>query len=541
MNTLARALVSLSAFFHTLPVLAQVLDAGFPAQAATTATGLATDSTTVTAKGMVTSRTFTAASLQSCISGRPSAVTVTAGKKAGTTRIDSSNAKEAEAKITWDFGSDFPAQSFKSSSFEIILLNESSIPEVILSASATVALGKGNRSAVTTPAATIRFANIKVNQKLSPTGTAVEFDFSKVLGKQLDNPSTTVRSLTLQLASPVACNSTILLRLAHLKPRSLAKGMDVGSINRQGPSPGAERAGTPTPGANPGYNYCDDPSVIAEMQRRDSEYNDLSSGCSEMKTSCANLKGGGYALSSETKDKPQGEECANNKCDGAPGICSEWSFCMPPQFKDFQNPWFEVAGASVAEVHSSKYGGLHWPCLDKKSIDQSKQICTMTPTELESSVLASMQVGKRCKLPDGSNKGVCSNEGMCVPDVNSCEGKGNCDVCGPPAEKRICWNYSCVTKEEAKYQLCQTTKPIGGGQGICLPCFAMIDRNADGVCSFGIKAGDPRGFSMEGSTCSRPVKVKDEMRLIEGRCKNNSCVLNSLPVTPTPRATAGSY
>lgn len=52
----------------------------------------------------------------------------------------------------------------------------------------------------------------------------------------------------------------------------------------------------------------DDPSVIAEMQRRDSEYNDLSSGCSEMKTSCANLKGGGYALSSETKDKPQGEE-----------------------------------------------------------------------------------------------------------------------------------------------------------------------------------------------------------------------------------------
>jgi hypothetical protein len=541
MHTIARALFSLSACFYTLPALAQVLDVGFPAQAATTATGLVTDLTTVQGSGVVTSRTLTATSLRSCVSGKPSTVTVTSGKKPGTTRWDSSNSKQGEAKITWEFGADFTAQTFKNSSFEIVLLNDSSTPEVVVSASATLVTGRVNGPVATAPAATIRYTNIRVNQKLSPTGTPVEFDFGKTLRTQPNDPSTVIRSLTLQLTSPVVCNSTILVRLAHLKPRSLAKGMDVVSINREGLYPASGRAGMPTPVATPGYNHCDDPSVIAEMRERDGEYNYMTSGCSEMKTRCRNLEGSGYVLSSETTDRPEGEKCANNKCDGAPGICNEWAICMPPQFKDFHNPWFEVAGASVVEVRSGKYGSLHWPCFDKKSIDQSKQICTMGPKELEAAVLASMLVGKRCKLPDGSNKGVCSNEGMCIPDPNSCEGKGNCDVCGPPAENRICWNYSCVTKQEAKYQLCQTTSPIGGGQGICLPCFAMIDRNSDGVCSFGVKAGDSRGFSMEGSICSRPVKVKDETRFIEGRCKNNSCVFNSPPATPTPRATAGSY
>ena len=151
-----------------------------------------------------------------------------------------------------------------------------------------------------------------------------------------------------------------------------------------------------------------------------------------------------------------------------------------------------------------------------------------------------MLVGKRCKLPDGTNKGICSNEGLCVPDPSSCESKSNCDVCGDPAEKKICWNNSCVTKEEAKFQLCQTTSPLGGGQGICSPCFAMINRNSDGVCGTSVMAvrpGNPRGMSMEGSPCWRPVMINNEQRGVKGICKNNTCVLNSLQSTPRPTGT----
>jgi hypothetical protein len=545
MQTTFRFFISLSACFYALPVFAQVLDLGLPAQVATTATGLQTDSTTVNASGVVTSRTLTATSPEACVKGKVASVSV-ASEKDGVTLVKIENSRKGRATVTWEFDAGASAQIIRNSMLEVVLANVSSTPEVVIAASATVVTS--NKGEPTTASTTTGYTGIKLDQRSSRVGKLVVFDLQRSAKKKgPDVSATVIRSLTLQLSSPTACSSLIAVRQARLKPWSNAKGMALVTIHQGRNSNGGGQEGLQSPQAspspNPSADPCNDPDVIAEMRERDKRRYEESSGCAQQKTSCSGRPDGSYEtwISAVTR-LPAGAECRNNKCEDAPGVCT-YGVCTPPQFEDFMNPWFDVVGDRITETKSSRNGSLDWSCFDYKWIYESKQLCTIQPDELEKAILASMLVGKRCKLPDGTNKGICSNEGLCVPDPSSCESKSNCDVCGDPAEKKICWNNSCVTKEEAKFQLCQTTSPLGGGQGICLPCFAMINRNSDGVCGssvIAVKPGDRRGFSMEGSPCWRPVMINNEQRGVKGICKNNTCVLNSLQSTPRPTGTPRS-
>lgn len=490
-------------------------------QAATTSVGKGADSTTKTSKPgqeLWSSRTFSAKTSQACVVGKPSSVGVANGG-AGITSIDIRNAK-GEVSVTWNFGSGIPAARFPYSGVQVVLVNSSGVPEINVGA---VAVLSTNVAPIT-----IGHLGVRVDRNLSPGGRIVPFKFERVSPSLLKHPSTIIRSLTLRLSSPAACDTSFTIHSARFVPRTIdkSKSKDSGKVagvsTREGEASSDQSSSSSSrvPSANP----CnDDPSVPAQIKKCEEEHNFIAAECATWECSClpsADKRGydisASTAVSSSDSEYIAGKTCTNNVCGGIPGKC-DFGDCIPSQFYGYSNPSIGIGVDGVSYHLGDPQTELSWECFDGKNRAKGSQLCDMTVAQVEEQFLASMKVGAPCQISAGK-MGVCSNFGQCVPDVNStyyCKDKVDCTKCGKAGN--LCWKGECLSLQERSRKLCEETHTRDGGQGVCLPCYATFDDKPGLSCGTGVQAPHRRGVNMDGSKCSRPG-------IAAGRCLGGDCV-----------------
>jgi hypothetical protein len=516
MQSLFRTAFLVVASFFAFPVQAQLLDQMVAVQAATTSAGKGADSTTKISKpgqALWSSRTFSAKTSQSCVVGKPSAVGIANGG-AGTTTIDMRNAK-GEVSITWNFGSGIPASRFPYSALQVALVNSSGAPDIYVGAVAVL-------STNVTPI-TIGHRGVRVDRNLSPGGRIVPFKFESVSPALFKNPSIIIRSLTLRLLSPAACDTSFTIHSARFVPRTIDKSKSkdsdkVAGVSTQEGETSSDQSSSSSSGA-PSANPCnDDPEVARQVQKCEDDHNRRAGGCAKWECSCLPTRDRkGYDISAiAVSGYEPGQTCTNNLCDEAPGKC-DFGDCIPPQFYGYSNPSITIGVDGVSYQLGDPQTDVSWQCFDGKNRAKESQLCDMTVAQVEEQFLASMKVGAPCEISPGK-KGECSNLGQCVPpDVNStyyCKDKVDCTKC---KAGKLCWQGECLSLQERSRKLCEATHIRGGGVGVCSPCYATFDEKPGESCGTGVQAPHRRGFNMDGATCSRPG-------LKQGTCSGGQCV-----------------
>jgi hypothetical protein len=522
-----------------IPVQAQRLDQMLSVQAATTSVGRNADSTTLAAaqgQGLWSSRTFAAKASQSCVAGSPSAVGLASGGT-GITNVDIRNAK-GEVSITWNFGKGIPAARLPFSAFEVDVVNTSQVAEIAVR---TVAILSTNVTDIT-----IGYPGVRVDRKISPHGKVVPFRFENASPALLNHPSTVIRSLTLRLSSPVTCDTSFAVQSARFIPRTAdkSKSRSSGKASRASANgdDGPPVEGTAVVVKTPAPNPCEeDPTVPDQIRACEERHNFIAAECASWKCTCSLAPDKkSYYISASTgwsgssSSDPTGKTCTNNVCGGIPGKCSDFGECVPAQFYGYDNPSISVGAEGVSYRLNDPQTTMDSDCFDERKQPQATQLCSMTIAQVEESFLASMTVGAPCEISPGKS-GVCSNFGQCVPDVNAtyfCRDQVDCTPCG--AKGNLCWRRECLSLQEASRKLCEDTSIIGGGRGVCSPCFAMFKINSDGECGTGLMAPDMRGVSMDGASCIR-YRGTDTLR---GQCLNGQCAPRP-QASPSPVASTG--
>lgn len=517
-----------------LPAHAQLLDQMLTVQAATTSAGRNSDSSTIAAEqgqGLWSSRTLAAKASQSCVGGTPSVVGI-ANAGTGITNVDIRNAK-GEVSITWKFGMGIPAARFPYSAFEFNLVNTSRSEEVAVRVVATLAT---NRTDIT-----IGYPGVRVSRSLSPQGKSVPVAFEDAAPQLLKHPATVIRSLTLRLSSPSECDASFAVQLARAASRTLDKSKSRGNGKARRASSNVEDGppaeGTVAVTATPAPNPCDeDPTVPEQIRACEEKRNFIAAECASWQCRCVpSPDKKSYFISSSSgwsgSDDKTGKTCTNNLCGGIQGKCSDFGECIPAQFYGYNNPSISVGAEGISYRLNDPQTNLDTDCFDEKKHPQGRQLCDMTIAQVEELFLATMKVGWPCELSNGKT-GVCTNTGQCVPDVNAtyfCRDQVDCTPCG--AKGNICWRRECLSLKEASRKLCEDTHIIGGGRGVCSPCFAMFKINSDGECGTGLLAPDKRGVSMDGASCER-FRGKE---IFKGQCQSGQCVTQPV-ASPSPSA-----
>lgn len=514
--------------FCALPAQAQILDQMLTVQAATTSVGRSIDSTTTTSRPgreLWRARSFSATTSQSCAAGKPAGVGIASGG-GGITNIDVRNSK-GEVSITWSFGAGIPAAAFPYRAFEVNLVNTSQEAEISVR---TVAVLSTNLTAIT-----IGYPGVRVDRKLSPKGRIVPFKFESAAPELLRSPSTVIRSLTLRLSSPAACDTSFAIQAARFVPQTVDKSKRKTSEQKSRVSPLAgdslSSQGSSTSSNGPIKNPCEeDPTVPAQIRECEETRNLFAGECMKWECSCVPERDNkSYFISSSNvltdgdSDLPPGAPCTNKVCGGIPGKCSNYGECLPSQFADYYNHSINIEYDGIGFRRDDPQTSVATDCFDHKKFPEGAQLCNMTVPQVEALFLASMKVGARCRL-DGGKTGVCSHQGQCVLDVNSasyCKDRDDCAPCGQTGN--ICWKSECLSRQDASRKLCESTHTRDGGKGICGQCFARLDVNSVGTCGTGVRAPDARGVNMDGASCSR----YQDGRAMKGQCQAGSCVLTS--------------
>jgi hypothetical protein len=521
--------------FYASPLQAQLVDQMLSVQAATTSIGKLSDSTTLT-KGHEqdawSSRTFTAKASEVCEPGRPSSIGIANGGT-GITDVDVRNAK-GEVSITWVFGGGISASNFPYSSFEVDIVNSSTIPEIVVGAVFTLSTDVTD--------ITVGYSGVRVPSSLSSVGKTVPFKFRAASPALFKRSSTIIRSATLRVVPKSGCDSALALQLARFAPRNGAvikrkEKPRGGGSGRNVAGPGGTAIPTETAKPNP----CEENASVAEEIRRcEEDANRRASNCATWECHCfPTLDGRSYSITASTASASDaqtvGKACLNTICGGVPSRCTDWAECIPEQFLDFNNPFIGVSADGVTFRGSNN--PLDPECFNLKLFPNSRQLCTMSIEQVEQAFLASMMPGAPCELAPGT-VGACDNTGVCVPDISAayfCKDKVDCTPCG--AAGHLCRKGACLSLAEAQRQLCESTGFPKGGHGICSPCFAMFSLNADGSCGTGVIAPDKkRGVSMEGASCTR---LNENHTAVKGECRAGVCDLyHAVPTaTPTPGGT----
>ncbi len=521
MQCFLRTALFVAASICAFPIQAQPLDPMVAVQAATTSAGKGADSTTTISKpgqGLWSSRTFLARTAQACVVGKPSAMGI-ASAGTGATTIDIRNAR-GEVSITWNFGSGIPASRFPYSALQVALVNSSGAPDIYVGAVAVL-------STNVTPI-TIGHRGVRVDRNLSPGGRIVPFKFESASPPLFKNPSIIIRSLTLRLSSPATCDTSFTIHSVRLVPRAINKSKSKGSNNTAGVIPDEGETSSPRSASfssnDSSSNPCDeDPTVPAQVKKCEDDHNFIAAECAKWECSCVPSRdrksydiSASTAWSSSDSEVKTGKTCTNNLCGGVPGKC-DFGDCIPAQFYGYSNPSIAVGVDGVSYKLGDSQTELSWECFDGKNRAKGSQLCDMTVAQVEEQFLASMKVGAPCELSPGK-KGVCSNFGQCVPDVNStyyCKDKIDCTKCGKAGN--LCWKGECLSLEERSRKLCEATHIRGGGVGVCSPCYATFDEKPGVGCGTGVQAPHLRGVNMDGATCSRPG-------LKQGTCSGGQCV-----------------
>ena len=531
MRTLSFVLVLLALLCPALGS-AQPVDPFRVAQSVTTAVGKGEDSTKVSAgKGNRTwsTRSFTAQTTKVCRSSKPSFVGL-ASTGAGTADLVLMNA-QGKVSITWDFLKGASLSSVEQIEFDVVAGKESASALSDLFFTATLQTGSSQ--------VTVTRTEYNGSTRLPSTERTLSFNF-KDAAPALFGASDTVRSLTVEVESRSVCEVNIGLQSVRSLSSSRAKARSAGRVGKAEAAPDDEavpvEAGTPVATPTPQVNPCDeDPSVPDQIRWCEERLNFQASGCQEWKCTCKpNYKKNTYRIfstSSWSGDGSVGASCKNNMCGGAPGRCSDFGECIPAQFYDWKHSHIGVSADGV--VFSGFDNQVDSDCFDLKKFPTTRQLCSMTPDEVERAVSGSIVVGKQCDLSENS-KGVCDQQGKCVPDPSAdyyCRDKGECTACGDGT--KMCWLGKCLTYEEAEVKVCKDSGRQNVGRGICQQCYVLFTPNKDGTCGIGVWANDARGVIMDGAACTRTVNGITSA----GTCRGGECVLRQ--ATPTPVGTAG--
>lgn len=521
---------------------AETLDPFRIAQSATTVVGKGADSTKVSAgKGghEWSTRTFTARATKVC---RPSAPSLVGLASAGTGTADGvlMNA-HGKISVTWLFPKSAPVSSLARIELDLVAGKESASVLSDLLFTATLHTQSAKVS--------VRRSEYKVSRNTDSTERTISFDF-KEAAAALFATSEVVRSLTVEVESRSACDVSLGLKTVRSLPSPRLNAKSRGRVGKAEAASDEDdfpvEAGTPVATPTPQVNPCDeDPSVPDQIRECEERANLLASGCQEWKCTCSpNFKDNTYRIfstSSWSGDGSAGASCKNNMCGGAAGRCTEYGRCIPAQFYDWKHPHIGVDADGI--VFKGFDNPLDTGCFEWKKFPTTRQLCSMRPDEVERAVSGSVVVGKQCDLSENS-KGVCDQQGKCVPDPSAdyfCRDKVNCTQCGS-GTGNICWNHKCLTYEEATFKVCESTSFFGGsGRGICGPCMAFFNIK-DGTCSASVisrnpssrREHDPPIVSMDGASCRRTETRGEGARYqYNGRCENGACV-PTVTATVTP-------
>lgn len=530
MHTFLKPLIVALCCICALPARADLLDPMLSTQVATTATGKAVDSTTITAprgKSPWSSRTFTADGTSGCSSGTAPSVGI-ANAGTGTTNVEVKNAK-GQAIITWRFGGGIPMSELPYAGFSFDLVNTSSNAEIKVRTVATLATTSGEL--------TLGYPAVRVSQKPSQRGKTVPFNFQRSAPTLFNDPSVVVRSLTLTLSAPSMCDTSFGLKYVSWLPRgglrakTTPKSLPPGK-SKSAPSSSSSMSATEPP------NPCEvDPEVPQKIKECEESHNFSASGCSTWKCKCsASSETKTYhiiALGSSKGGHEPGNSCSNNACGGdGSGRCSDFGECIPAQFFDYDNPSISIDRLGIVFSQGNPETAMNVACIDQSKKPRFPDLCRLTIPQVEAMVLNSITIGAQCEISP-EKKGVCDNTAQCIPDVTSdayCSDQKDCAPCGTPGSGNICRGGKCLTIQEATRKLCEATAVQGGyGGGICSQCFAMFKLNPDGTCGTGLLAPDRRGVSMDGAACYRKG-------ISRGLCRSGACV----PTTPPSSSAASS-
>lgn len=369
---------------------------------------------------------------------------------------------------------------------------------------------------------------MRVDRNLSPAGRIVPFKFESASPALFKNPSIIIRSLTLRLLSPAACDTSFTIHSARFVPRTIDKSKSkdsdkVAGVSTQEGETSSDQSSSSSSGA-PSANPCnDDPTVPAQVKKCEDDHNFIAAECAKWECSCVPSRdrksydiSASTAWSSSDSEVKTGKTCTNNLCGGVPGKC-DYGDCVPAQFYGYSNPSIAIGVDGVSYKLGDSQTDLSWECFDGKNRAKGSQLCDMTVAQVEEQFLASMKVGAPCELSPGK-KGECSQFGQCVPDVNStyyCKDKVDCTKCGKAGN--LCWKGECLSLQERSRKLCEATHIRGGGIGVCSLCYATFDEKPGLSCGTGVQAPHRLGVNMDGSKCSRLGNPT-------GRCLGGACV-----------------
>lgn len=511
--------------FFITAAQAQPLDQMLTEQVATTGANKAIDTTQTKAPSgekLWDTRVFRAQSVGKCSPGKSSSLSL-ASIEPGRIHVDVRNAR-GEATITWRFGAGIPASELPFSGVEFSIVNQTPTSELTLTTSTVL-----TNSAL--PLSTTR-TGIHVPSTLSPQGKTISVSFLDLAPKVFKSNAILFTSLAITLSVEGGCDALYSLQSVRLIPRAdfaPTTPKRASRVDTVEATPTIESTETPQP------NPCtDDETVPQKVAECEADARRRGSSCATWSCECVpDRVSNTYFISrsSVLLGSSEGKECVNHICGDKPGRCSEWGTCIAPQFYEYDHPWISISDT----IGFRGRNGITFECVDVKRLPSSEQLCSLTTTQVEQTVAASIKTGATCELTRGV-QGVCDQSGRCVPDSRAdyyCKSNVNCTPCGSPGN--MCWRGKCMTVAQASFQLCQQTHFFNSGRGICKQCFATFQLLKDGSCGTGVISSDPRGVNMDGASCWR-----DNGRL-RGTCLDGQCLAQPTPgASPSPQASPGS-